>query len=83
VLEVWVKGNQARRLKPAASKRIRIARGTRRLTQAGRGTVTARFTPRSRTVLRRRSKVKVVVKLTVTDTSGRKSVQSRRLTLRR
>ena len=83
VLEVWVEGSQARGLRPAARTRIRVARGTRSLTRAGRATVTARFTRKARTVLKRRSKVRVLVKLTVTDTSGRRSVESRRLTLRR
>ena len=83
VLEIWVEGSQTRGLKPAARRRIRVARGTRRMTRAGRGTVTAKFTRQSRTVLKRRSKVNVVVKLTVKDKSGRRSVQSRRLRLRR
>jgi CSLREA domain-containing protein len=83
VLEVWVEGRQARGLKPAARKRVRVARGARRLTEAGRRTVTARFTRTSRTVLKRRSNVRVLVKLTVTDTSGRTSVKSTRRTLRR
>ena len=83
VLEVWVEGRATRGLRSGARKRIRVARGTRSLTTAGRGTVTARFTRKSRAVLKRRSKVRVRVILTVTDTSGGKSVKSKRLTLRR
>jgi hypothetical protein len=83
VLDVFVEGSATRGLKPAARKRVRVARGSRKLTASGRGTVTAKFTRKARRGLGRRRSVKVLVVLTVTDAAGQKSVKSRRVTLKR
>jgi hypothetical protein len=83
VLEVFVERSQARGLGASARTRVRVARGTRSLTKPGRGTVIAKFTRKSRKVLRKRRTVKVLVRLTVTDRSGRRSVKSQRVTLAR
>jgi hypothetical protein len=83
VLDVFVEGSATRGLKAAARKRVRVARGSRKLTTSGRGTVTAKFTRKARRALGRRRSVKVLVVLTVTDASGQKSVKSGRVTLKR
>ena len=83
VLELFVEGSAARGLKPAARKRVRVARGSRKLTASGRGVVTAKFTRRARRALGRRRSVKVLVQLTVTDSAGAKSVTTQRVTLKR
>jgi hypothetical protein len=53
------------------------------LTTAGRSTIVAKFTRGARKTLGSRRTVKVLVRLTVTDRTGRKSVQAKRVTLRR
>jgi hypothetical protein len=83
VLEVFVEGSATRGLKPAARKRVRVARGSRKLTASGRGVVTAKFTRKARRALGKRKSVKVLVQLTVTDATGAKSVKSQRVTLKR
>ena len=83
VVELFVDGTNARGLKAAATKKVRVARGSAKATKAGTLKVTAKFTRKAKSVLGKRSKVTVTVQLTVTGSGGAKSVKSKRVTLKR
>jgi hypothetical protein len=84
LVELLASGANAKGLKPiAAARTVRVARGSKRLVRTGRARVVAKFTRKARRTLRRRKRVRLVVRLSVTDAAKNKTVKRKRITLKR
>jgi hypothetical protein len=73
----------ARKLKIAAAKPVRIGRGSSRLTAAGTKTATVKLTKKAKRRLRKARRIKVTLRSTFSDSTGKKTVKTKKLTLKR
>ena len=83
-LALFVEGRLARRLDPGGRGPVRLAGGTNTLTCPGRGAIVAQFSRKEKRVLRKRRKVELHVRLTVSALEdGEEVVKHGRVTVRR
>jgi hypothetical protein len=73
----------ARKLLIAAAKPVRIGRGSSRLTAAGTKTATVKLTKKAKRRLRKTRRIKVTLRSTFSDSTGKKIVKTKKLTLKR
>jgi hypothetical protein len=83
VVRVVLDRRTARRLGLSSARPVVVARGSRRLSAAGRARVIARFTSKAKRRLRRTRSVRLTIRATATDRAGNRGTKSRRVTLRR
>jgi hypothetical protein len=76
-------GGDARGLRTVVARTVRVASGSKRVTKAGKVKVTAKFTKKARSKLRRKRKVKLTAVLTFKDASGRTGTSKKKVTLKR
>jgi hypothetical protein len=82
-LVLTASGSNARGLRTVIARTVKVASGSKRVTKAGKVKVTAKFTRKARSKLRRKKKVKVTAVLTFKDASGRIGTKTKKLTLKR
>ena len=73
----------ARKLMIAAAKPVRIGRGSSRLTAAGTKTATVKLTNKAKRRLRKARRITVTLRSTFNDSTGKKTVKTKKLTLKR
>jgi hypothetical protein len=73
----------AKKLMIVAAKPVRIGRGSSRLTAAGTKTATVKLTKKAKRRLRKASRIKVTLRSTFSDSTGKKTVKTKKLTLKR
>jgi hypothetical protein len=64
------------------ANKVRVAHAVKRLRAPGTKGITAKFTRKAKRALGKRKKVKLIVRLTVTDAAGTKRVKTRHVTLK-
>ena len=82
LLELLVEGRDARRI-AAASRRVKVARGSKALPSPGRARVVATFTRRAKRAFRRAPRLTLLVRVAVTDSAGNRTLKRARIALTR
>ncbi len=73
----------ARKLGIVAARPVRIGRGSSRLTAAGNKNATVKLTKKAKRRLRNALRIRVTLRSTFSDSTGKKIVQTKKLTLKR
>jgi hypothetical protein len=81
--ELLMSRKAARKLMIVAAKPVRIGRGSSRLTAAGSKNATVKLTKKAKRRLRNVRRIKVTLRSTFSDSTGKKTVKTRKLTLTR
>jgi hypothetical protein len=81
--ELLMARKAARKLMIAAAKPVRIGKGSSRLTAAGTKTATVKLTNKAKRRLRKTRRITVTLRSTFSDSTGKKTVKTKKLTLKR